>query len=361
MAHSMTNPTVENDIDSIIANTTLDWTTLTNQNILITGISGFFASYLCGVLLRLNKVKNLNINIIGLVRNKEKSYKKLDDFFSDDAQTITLLTQNINEPLNLDSYLNQQQYKCLDQIWHLASQASPKFFSADPVGTYSANVLASHHLLALAKKHQASFVLFSSGAVYGVVNKQPIAEKDYGYIEPVSLHSCYTEAKRMAETMCLSWTHQYALNTKIVRLFHTYGPGLQAGDGRVFADFVLDIVHNRDITLYSDGQASRAFCYISDAVQGFFSILFHGQIALPYNLGNDETEINLKQLAELLVNLYPEKKLQVKLQAKIADTGYISSPNNRRCPDLTRLRALGWQPQVSLADGFKRTIQSFGK
>jgi nucleoside-diphosphate-sugar epimerase len=163
----------------------------------------------------------------------------------------------------------------------------------------------------------------------------------------------------MGENMCVSWWHQYGIPTKIVRPFHTYGPGLSLEDGRVYADFVADIVNNRDIIMKSDGSSRRAFCYLADAVQGFLTILLKGENGQAYNLGNPEGEISILDLAVKLVNLFPEKALKVVRKPVLDNQDYIPSQIPRNCPDISKLSRLGWQPTTSIEEGFKRTIRSF--
>jgi len=245
-------------------------------------------------------------------------------------------------------------------IIHAASQASPKYYGVDPVGTLSANVLGTMQLLELARKHPViSFLYFSSGEVYGETQCFPTKESDYGYVDPTAIRSCYAESKRMGENMCVSWHAQYQVPTKIVRPFHTYGPGMKLDDGRVYADFVRDIIENRPIVLKSSGDAIRAFCYLADATAGFFTVLLNGMNGMAYNVGNSQAEISIKNLAGLLVDLFPEKKLTVLTEIITNDNGYLQSPISRNCPDISRINALGWAPNTSLANGFKRTIESF--
>jgi len=268
--------------------------------------------------------------VIGLVRNRERALARFAHYKNRDD--LELLVQDVCDTVTLDK---------IDYIIHAASQASPKYYEKDPVGTLAPNVLGTHNLLSLARcKKVESFLFFSSGAVYD-------------YVDPMNVRSCYAESKRMGETMCVSWFHQHGVPTKIVRPFHTYGPGMRFDDGRVFADFVADIVHNRDIVVESGGSATRAFCYISDAVAGFFTVLFKGEVGEAYNVGNDRTEISIQELAELLVALFPEKELEVRIK------GYLGSSVKRKCPDISKICGLGWEPEVSLEQGFLRTVRSY--
>jgi dTDP-glucose 4,6-dehydratase len=156
----------------------------------------------------------------------------------------------------------------------------------------------------------------------------------------------------------VAWHQQYDLPTYIVRPFHTYGPGLQADDGRVFADFAYNVIRGEDIVMMSNGSARRAFCYASDAIAGFFTVLLNGQPATPYNVANPAGELSVMELAELLVGLYPEKRLKVERRLPPGDRNYMSSTFSRLIPDVRRLSGLGWSVQVAPNQGFRRMIEA---
>ncbi len=159
--------------------------------------------------------------------------------------------------------------------------------------------------------------------------------------------------------MCAAYAHQYGVPFKVVRPFHTYGPGMRLDDGRVFADFVANIVRDEDIVLKSDGRARRAFCYIADSTLGFFTVLLKGEMSGIYNIGNDAEEVSILELASLLVGLFPEKKLKVIRDVPETREGYMRSPVSRHCPDISKARALGWNPMTTLQDGFRKTELSY--
>jgi nucleoside-diphosphate-sugar epimerase len=218
------------------------------------------------------------------------------------------------------------------------------------------------YLLEHAVKSQAEkFLFFSSGEVYGVPvdPSQLLSEQDYGYIDPMNVRSCYAESKRIGETMCAAWAHQHGLHTTVVRPFHTYGPGMALDDGRVFADFVADVLAKRDIVLKSDGLAMRPFCYIADATTGFLTALLSGGKGEAYNVSNPETEISIKDLAELVARLFPERGVGARFNIEPSSNTYLKSPISRSCPSIKKMSELGWKPTVGLESGFKRTIQSF--
>jgi nucleoside-diphosphate-sugar epimerase len=292
----------------------------------------------------------MDVHITALVRNRDNFDKRFCHHLGNPH--LSALVQDVSAPIKLELPHHF--------IIHAASQASPKYYGIDPVGTLSANVLGTMHLLELARSHPViSFLYFSSGEVYGETQCIPTKESDYGYIDPTSVRSCYAESKRMGENMCVSWHAQHHVPAKIVRPFHTYGPGMRLDDGRVYADFVRDIIENRSIIVRSEGTASRAFCYLADATAGFFTVLLKGKNAIPYNVGNSQAEISVMELARLLVDLFPDKSLGVVREVLKTDNAYMQSPIARNCPDITRITTLGWMPGTSLADGFKRTIESY--
>jgi nucleoside-diphosphate-sugar epimerase len=292
----------------------------------------------------------MDCTVVALVRNLEKARQR---FQHHSGRTDLLIIQ-----ADLSRKLPELQRS--DFVVHAASQASPKFYGVDPVGTMGANILGVHQLLEKSLVWEPDgFLFFSSGEVYGQVqpDKVPTSENDYGYIDICHPRSCYAESKRAAETMGVSYASQFGVQFKTVRPFHTYGPGMSLDDGRVFADFVSDIVNNRSIVMKSDGSAVRSFCYLADAVLGFFTVLFHGKRGESYNVGNPDGVLSIIQLAELLVGLRPG--LRVERMIRENDSGYFQSPISNNVPDISRIGSLGWLPKYGPVEGFERTIKSF--
>jgi len=348
----MRSKIVAEDLAHIVEDFDLPWSELAGKTILVTGASGMLPAYMVETLLYLNeKDDRTKTKVIGLARNKERALARFAHYKNRDD--LELLIQDVCDIVSIETKI--------DYIIHAASQASPKYYGNDPVGTLSPNVLGTYNLLSLARhKRTRGFLFFSSGAVYGQVRPKTLIKEDaYGYIDPLDPSSCYAESKRMGETMCASWFRQYGVPAKIVRPFHTYGPGIRLDDGRVFADFVADIVQNRDIVIRGSGSAVRSFCYLSDAVAGFFTVLLKGKPGEAYNVGNDQTEISIRSLAELLVALFPEKGLEVRLEERSASIEYQETPTVRACPDISKIRGLGWKPEISLEQGFLRTTRSY--
>jgi nucleoside-diphosphate-sugar epimerase len=335
-----------------ITSVDLPWEKFNNKTVLITGANGFIASYIVDTLVYLNKKKDYKINILALVRNEKKAIKR----FGKDLvkNRVNLIVQDV---------CNTIKYKKkIDFIFHAASQATPDFYGSDPVGTLKANILGTNNLLDLAiKDNSESFLFVSSGEVYGEVKPDsfPTNENGYGYIDPLSVRSCYSESKRMAENMCVSWHHQYGVHAKIVRPFHTYGPGLDLNDVRSQAEFVSNVVKGKDISLLSDGSAIRSFCYISDTISAFFTVMLKGEDGKAYNVSYDKGEISIRSLAFLISSIFPERDIKVIRPETKRSSKYLQSTINKTSPDINKIKKLGWEPKVSLEKGFKRTIEAY--
>ncbi len=349
-----TNHIVKEDLQTIY-NSDIDWSLFYNKKVLITGANGFLPAYLVESLLYLNyKNANNNVIVFALVRNIDNAKKRFRDYVSDEK--LIFIEQDVCDPI--------LEMEDLDYVIHAASQASPKFYGIDPVGTLSANVIGTINLLNYARRSKVkSFLFFSSSEVYGELSsgQMPISEDVFGYINPTNVRACYSESKRMGENICISFHHQFNIPVKVVRPFHTYGPGMKLDDGRVYADFVSDIVNHKDISMKSDGSATRAFCYLTDATIAFVKVLLGGVNGEAYNVGNPHEEHSILSLAEMLVKIYPEKGLKVHKHLSVNNRNYLKSDVKRNSPDISKISsALGWDPVVSADIGFRRTIESFG-
>ena len=332
------NPFIQKDIQGIIDKIS-DVDRFRNKCILISGANGFLPAYLVETFLSMPA--EMNVKVIAMVRNREKAEKRFVHYLSHPGMKILLH----------DVCLPYHQKEKIDFIIHAASQASPKYYGVDPVGTLTANVLGTLNLIELAKEQQCeSFLFFSSGEVYGEVKEEeiPIRETTFGYLDPALVRSCYGESKRMGENICVSYFAQYGVPAKIVRPFHTYGPGMALDDGRVFADFVANIVRKENIVLQSDGSAIRPFCYLADATLGFLTILTKGENGQAYNIGNPDEEKSIRELADIMVGLYPELGLKVEMKVKAADNSYLKSPIKRNSPNIEKAMKLDWKPGISV-------------
>ena len=343
------NRIIREDLAYIIAHFD-EWEMFRNKTVLISGANGFLPAYLVETFMALDV--SYNTSVIALVRNRQKAENRFRHLLSN--SNLKIVVQDVTAPIQVEEKI--------DFIIHAASQASPKYYKTDPVGTLSANVLGTINLIELARKNNVeSFLFFSSGEVYGEVKAEdiPIKEDTFGYLNCANVRACYGESKRMGENICVSYHVQYGVPAKIIRPFHTYGPGMALDDGRVFADFVANVVNRQDIVMMSDGSAIRPFCYLRDATLGFLTVLVKGENGQAYNVGNPNEEHSILELAEIMVGLYPDFGLKVIKNIPIADANYMKSPILRNSPNIDKIRQLGWQPEVTAQEGFKRTVASF--
>ncbi len=331
------------------------WERLENKTVLITGAYGMLASYLVFLLMFLNEEKGMNVRILCVVRSADKFRARFGN--EENYEYIKLYTESLDNQLLIEENV--------DYIIHAASLASPQYYGVCPIEVLKPNVLGSCHLLELAaEKKVEGYLLFSTGDIYGIVeNEDRIREESCGRMDPLDIHNCYSESKRMAETMCKAWFHQKGVPAKIVRIWHTYAPTMDVeSDPRVFASFVRNILQGQDIEMKSEGTAKRSFCYIADAAAAYFLVLLCGENGEAYNVCNTQEFYSISALAEELVNIYPEKKLKVIKKKREKKDPYIENTvANCIPPDNSKLRALGWEPRYSVQQGFKRVIDSFAK
>ena len=348
------NTIIRQDLERITSSEIIDWKRFENKTVLISGANGMLPSYMVETLLFLNEKFGYNVKVIALVRNLEKAKKIFAEY--DGNPMLEYLIQDVAEPIKYQGRV--------DFMVHAASQAAPSYYGVDPVGTFKANTLGTINLLELAKeKNVEGLLYFSTGSVYGDISGEKVLldENMPGIVNILEVRSCYAESKRAGENACVCYNYQYKVPTKIVRIFHTFGPKVNLNDGRVFSDFCKNILNNENIVLKSDGSAKRSFLYVADAVIAYFKVLLDGEDAKAYNVGGDEAhEISIKDLSIMLVGLYPEKNLKVIFDINKDDLTYtkMRTPQKQVLPNLDRILALGWEATTDIKSSFKRTLDS---
>jgi len=239
----------------------------------------------------------------------------------------------------------------LDGVLHFASPASPVDYLEMPIQTLKVGSLGTHNALGLALAKKARFFLASTSEVYGDPLVHPQNETYWGNVNPIGPRGCYDEAKRFAEAMTMAYQRAQGVDTRIVRIFNTYGPRMRPGDGRVVSNFIVQALQGLPLTVYGDGDQTRSFCYVEDEVEGLYR-LFHSDEQMPVNIGNPN-EFTIRQLADLVVELTGSASPIISHPLPADD------PKVRK-PDITRARELlGWEPTVQLREGLGRTIEYF--
>jgi len=302
---------------------------------LITGGSGFLGSHLCDRLL-----------------SRGQEVLCVDNLFTGQKRNVTHLHGNPKfEFLRHD--VTFPLYAEVDQIWNLACPASPIHYQHDPVQTTKTSVHGAINMLGLAKRLGAKILQASTSEVYGDPSVHPQTEDYWGNVNPIGPRSCYDEGKRCAETLFFDYYRQHQLRIKVMRIFNTYGPRMHPDDGRVVSNFIVQALKGENITIYGDGQQTRAFCYVDDLIEGMVRLMDSGDdVTGPINIGNPG-EFTMLQLADAVLKLTSSKSKLVKMPLPADD------PKQRR-PDITRAKAaLGWEPKVQLEDGLKETIAYF--
>ena len=238
-----------------------------------------------------------------------------------------------------------------DGVLHLASLASPVEYLNYPIQTLKVGSIGTLNALGIAKANEARFFLASTSEVYGDPTEHPQVETYWGNVNPIGPRSCYDESKRFAEAVTMAYHREHGLDTRIVRIFNTYGPRMQPHDGRVVTNFIVQALTGQPITLYGDGYQTRSFCYVDDEIDGLFRHFMHGD-SLPTNIGNP-VEFTMRELADLVVELTGSA-------SEIVTRPLPSDDPKQRQPDITKARSqLGWEPKIQLREGLERTIEYF--
>ena len=307
------------------------------KRILITGGAGFIGSHLCERLL-----------------NEGNEVICLDNFFTGSKDNIRhLLDNNRFELVRHD--VTKEYYAEVDQIYNMACPASPPHYQYNPIKTIKTSVLGVTNMLGLAKRCRATILQASTSEVYGNPLVHPQTEDYWGNVNPIGIRSCYDEGKRCAETLMMDYHRQNNVDTRIIRIFNTYGPNMDPNDGRVVSNFIVLALQNKDITMYGDGTQTRSFCYVSDLVDGIVKMMNNEQKFIgPVNLGNP-SERTVYDLAELIIKL-------TNSNSKIKFAPLPQDDPLQRKPDISLAKKeLCWEPKVDIEEGLLKTIEYFAK
>ena len=305
-----------------------------SKTILITGGAGFLGRHLCKKLL-----ENIDNNIIcvdNLITGKESN---IEEFKSNDR--FKFINHDIIKEIN---------FTHVNEIYNLASLASSEKYKKYPIETIMVNFMGTKNMLDLAKKHNAKILLTSTSEIYGDPLIHPQPEEYYGNVNTIGERSCYDESKRLAETIMYEYRKIYNLDTKIVRIFNTYGPYMDEKDGRVITNFIYKIKNNEPIEIYGDGEQTRSFCYVDDMIDGLIKMMNSIENG-PINLGNPNCEFTLNELVKLLEKII-DKKLDIKYLEK--------TENDPKCrkPIIDKaIERLQWYPKINLEEGLKLCME----
>jgi dTDP-glucose 4,6-dehydratase len=313
------------------------------MRILIAGGAGFIGSHLCD---RLIGEGHAVVAVDNFITGSPKNVAHLQG-----NPHFELVQADVSERCWVDGPL--------DAVMNLASPASPVGYLDNPIATMKVGAQGTFNALELARQKNARFLMASTSEVYGDPLEHPQKETYWGNVNCIGIRSVYDEAKRYAEALTMAFCRTYNVKTHIIRIFNTYGPRMALNDGRVVPNFVAQAVRNEPLTVYGDGTATRAFCYVSDLVDGMLRLLWSDEI-LPVNVGNP-SEMTVLEFAQAVKKAgQPECKSDIVFVQPRAER--IADDPQRRRPDITRARTiLGWEPQVSLEEGLRRTIEYFRK
>ena len=303
------------------------------KRILVTGGAGFIGSNLCARLL-----------------DEGDDIICLDNFFTGSKDNIRkFIGNNRFDLVNHD--ITKEYFAEVDQIYNLACPASPPHYQYNAIKTIKTSVLGIINMLGLAKRCKATILQASTSEVYGDPKIHPQTEDYWGNVNPIGIRSCYDEGKRCAETLMMDYHRQNNVDTKIVRIFNTYGPNMAQNDGRVVSNFILQALKNEDITIYGDGLQTRSFCYVDDLIEGLIRMM-NSKLAGPVNLGNP-SERTILDFAKLIIKLTNSK-------SQIIYKPLPSDDPTQRQPDISLAKKeLDWEPKIDIEEGLMKTINYF--
>ncbi len=343
----MTSRIFEEDVKTIVEGVRGIAGKLSGTTLLITGGAGFLGNYF------LLTIDYLNRNVL----EKPCRVISLDNFITGvsykvaEGHNLKVIKHDVKNPIQIDGGV--------DYIIHLAGIASPRFYRKYKIETIDVGTLGTKNMLELAKEKKVrSMVFFSSSEVYGDPDPRfvPTPETYNGNVSCIGPRSNYDESKRLGETMCVAYHQTHGIPVRMLRPFNVYGPGMRLDDYRVIPNFVAKAFSGEKLPVYGEGINTRTFCYVTDAMDGFFRVLLDDNCnGEPFNVGNDQNEISMEELAETVAGLF-NNKVTIEKTAGPNDAYFLGDPK-RRCPDITKIKKLGYEPKVELRTGIRRFIE----
>jgi UDP-glucuronate decarboxylase len=305
------------------------------MKILLTGAAGFLGSHIS------KKLIDNNHEVIGLDDLSTGSIKNIEQLIN--HPKYSFIEHDVRIPYQAK----------VDAILNFACPASPVNYQKDPVRTIETNFLGMINMLHLAKETGARIIQASTSEIYGDPTQSPQKESYWGNVNPIGIRSCYDEGKRAAETLCFDYKRQHNLDTRVIRIFNTYGPNMAIGDGRVVSNFIVQALRNEPINIYGDGKQTRSFCYVSDLVEGIYKLLqLDKNLDTPINLGNPN-EFTILELAKVVIEITNSK-------SEIVNNPLPQDDPKQRCPDISLAKSiLDWKPTIELREGIEKTAAYF--
>lgn len=335
----------QDDIKSV-AELSLPWDKLSGCNILITGATGLIGSCLVEVLME-HSMRDYNVYAMG--RNSQRMNKLFESYLSDES--FHSILGDVTEPL--------AGYQTFHYIIHAASGAAPSEFSQHPVEVMKANMFGVANMMEYGIKHgMRRFLYVSSGEVYGEGDGRVFTEDYSGYVDCISPRSCYPSSKRAAETLCVSYAAEYGVDVVIARPCHTYGPHFTENDNRVYAQFIRNVLRNEDIVMKSTGEQFRSWCYVVDCVSALLHILLKGKNGQAYNIADADSNISIKELAEMVATI-GHRKVILDIPDAEERKGY--NPVSKSVYSVGKLMNLGWKVTGKMEDKMNSTISSMNR